>query len=133
MLWDNINKFPGDLRKQKQELLENDDAFGKYMKYGMSLLTDLKGYYVYASLEGKQKSPGSIFPGKLIIEDGKYRTTTSSDFLSLICSIDKGFSGLEKEKGGISAHPSRTVAPRVENSNLWLQDLRDLCPLRGIT
>jgi hypothetical protein len=25
------------------------------------------------------------------------------------------------------------VAPRVENSNFLLQDLRDLCPLLGIT
>lgn len=42
-----------------------------------------------------------------VIEDGKYRTTTSSNFLSLICSMGNGFSGIEKEKGGISAHPSR--------------------------
>ena len=27
----------------------------------------------------------------------------------------------------------KVVAPRVENSNLLLQDLRDLCPLFGIT
>ena len=105
----------GELRRQKQELLENDDAFGKYMKYGMSLLTNLKGYYDGATLKGKQKFLGSIFPEKLIIQDGKYRTTTPSDFLSLICNIDKGFNGWEKEKGGISAHPSRKVVPtRIE-------------------
>jgi site-specific DNA recombinase len=111
VLRDNANKQIGQLKKQKQELLDTDDAFGKYMKYGMSLLTNLSGYYEGASLEGKQKFIGSIFPEKLIIEDGKYRTTAPSDFLSLICSIDKGFSGWEKEKGGISAHPSRKVAP----------------------
>ncbi|MGN6617638.1 MAG: recombinase family protein, partial [Ilyomonas sp.] len=115
VLRENLSKQIVELKRQRQELLDTDDAFGKYMKYGMSLLTNLKGYYDGASLEGKQKFLGSIFPEKLIIEDGKYRTTEPSDFLSLICSIDKGFSSLEKEKGGISAHPSRKVArTRIE-------------------
>lgn len=48
--------------RYKQELTKTDDAFGKYMKYGMSLLTNLKGYYEGAGLEGKQKFLGSIFP-----------------------------------------------------------------------
>lgn len=111
VLRENLSKQIGELKRQKQELIETDDAFGKYMKYGMSLLTNLAGYYDGATLEGKQKFLGSIFPEKLIIEDGKYRTTEPSDFLSLICSIDKGFSGLEKEKGGNFAHPSCEVAP----------------------
>ena len=111
ILRDNTNKQLGELRRQRQELLDTDDAFGKYMKYGMSLLSNLKGYYEGASLEGKQKFLGSIFPEKLVFENGKYRTTAPNDFIQLLCSTDKGFSGLEKGKGGISAHPFREVVP----------------------
>ncbi len=56
-----------------------------------------------------------------VIEDGKYRTTTPSDFLSLICSMGNGFSGIEKEKGGISAHPSREVVPEKLLSNKMVE------------
>lgn len=110
VLRDNTNKQLGELRRQRQELLDTDDAFGKYMKYGMSLLSNLKGYYEGASLEGKQKFIGSIFPEKLVFDDGKYRTTAPNDFLQLLCSTDKGFSGWEKEKSGSDAELVRMVA-----------------------
>lgn len=111
VLRDNTNKRLGELRKEKQELLDNDDAFGKYMKYGMSLLSNLRGYYDGASLEGKQKFLGSIFPEKLVIENGKYRTTQPNDFINLLCSPDKAFNGWEKEKPGVYAELSRKVVP----------------------
>ena len=62
MLRETLSKQIGELKRQKQELTETDDAFGKYMKYGMSLLTNLSGYYEGATLEGKKKFLGSIFP-----------------------------------------------------------------------
>lgn len=115
VLRENLSKEIGELKRQKQELTETDDAFGKYMKYGMSLLSNLKGYYEGASLEGKQKFLGSIFPEKLVFEKGKYRTTTPNDFINLLCSPDKAFSGMEKEKPGNYAELSRMVAPtRIE-------------------
>ncbi len=111
VLRDNTNKRLGELRKEKQELLDNDDAFGKYMKYGMSLLSNLRGYYDGASLEGKQKFLGSIFPEKLVIENGKYRTTQPNDFINLLCNPDMAFNGWEKEKPGVYAELSRKVVP----------------------
>ena len=106
MLRENVSKQTWRTKKQKQELTDTDDGFGTYIKYGISLLSNLQRYYDGAEVQAKQKFLGLIFPEKLVIEDGEYRTNEPSDLLSLFCSTDKGFSGLQKKKGGISAHPS---------------------------
>ncbi len=111
VLRENLSKQIGELKRQKHELNDTDDSFGKYMKYGMSLLSNLGGYYNDASLDGKQKFLGSIFPEKLIIEDGNYRTTKPNDLLSLFCNTGKAFSGLKKEKPSDLTELSGWVAP----------------------
>ena len=62
------------LNIQIADLEITDTAFQKYTRYGMSLLKDLTWYFREAGLEAKRKLLGSIFPGKLIFQDGKYRT-----------------------------------------------------------
>lgn len=69
----------------------------KYCRYGMSLLTHLDIYYAEGPLEVKRKLIGSIFPEKLIFENGSYRTTKVNEAVELIGQFSKE---LGKEKAG---------------------------------
>ncbi len=114
-LRNNLSKEIAGLKKQIIDLQGTDDAFGTYLKYGMTLLGNLKGYYTDAELEGKQKFLGLIFPEKLVYEGGKYRTKEQSTFLELFCCMGKGFEGSKKKKSGDLAELSRQVArTRIE-------------------
>jgi site-specific DNA recombinase len=89
-----------------------DTAFQKYTRYGMSLLKDLTWYFQEAGLEAKRKLLGSIFPAKLIFQDGKYRTEGLNPALAIILQKTNG---LQKEKTGnivISENVSGDV-PRI--------------------
>lgn len=69
-------------------------------------------YFQMASLEIKRKMLGSIFPGKLVFQDGKYRTRGMNPALELILQKT---SGIQKEKTGnilISGNVSGDV-PRI--------------------
>ena len=57
-----------------EQLLAMDPNFMKYCRYGMTVLSHLDVYYAEGSLEVKRKLIGSIFPEKLIFENGSYRT-----------------------------------------------------------
>ena len=74
-----------------------DTSFEKYCRFGMSILTNLDYYFDEASLEVKRKMFGSIFPGKLTFEKGKYRTDGLNPALAIIL---QKFNGLQKEKTG---------------------------------
>lgn len=63
----------------------------------MSILTNLDYYFDEASLEIKRKLLGSIFPGKLASEDGKYLTHGLNPALAFILQKSNG---LQKEKTG---------------------------------
>ena len=86
-----------NLNIQVADLEITDTAFQKYTRYGMSLLKDLAWYFQEAGLEAKRKLLGSIFPAKLIFQDGKYRTDGLNPALSIILQKSKG---LQKEKTG---------------------------------
>lgn len=63
----------------------------------MSLLSHLPEYFQEASLEIRRKLLGSIFPLKLIFQDGKYRTDGLNPALAFILQKSNG---LQKEKTG---------------------------------
>lgn len=107
---ENITQENVELSRQLNMLKETDTGFDAYLKYGFSLLSNLQHYYDTAELQGKQKFLGLIFPEKLVLENGEYRTNEPSELLSLLCSADNGFSSSQSKKGGNSAHPSREVA-----------------------
>ncbi len=67
-----------------EDLKLTDTAFEKYSRYGISLLTQMDIYFQMAPLDVKRKMLGSIFPGKLIYQDGKYRTEGMNPALMLI-------------------------------------------------
>ena len=62
------------LQTQISRLTSTDTNFMKYCRYGMSLLGNLDFHYSQASPYVRKKLLGSIFTGKLVFEDGKYRT-----------------------------------------------------------
>lgn len=85
------------LKRDMEDLRLTDTAFEKYSRYGISLLTHMDIYFQMAPLDVKRKMLGSIFPGKLILQDGKYRTEGMNPALSLILQKT---SELQKEKTG---------------------------------
>lgn len=74
-----------------------EDGFNKYLAFSCTLLGNLSKFYRESSLAVQQKMVGSIFPGKLIYEDGKYRTTEMNYFIELMCSQSN--SNVMKEEG----------------------------------
>jgi len=73
-----------DRRLKTQEINLQNTNFMKYVDYDFSLLKNLERYYKEADISVKQKMIGSIFPGKLIYEDKKYRTPKINSVLALL-------------------------------------------------
>lgn len=74
----------------------------KYCRYGMSLLGNLDFHYSQASPHVRKKLLGSIFTGKLIFEDGKYRTTGLNEAVALIGLFQKELGNKKAERLDIS-------------------------------
>lgn len=74
----------------------------KYCRYGMSLLGNLDFHYSQASPYIRKKLLGSIFTGKLVFEDGKYRTTGLNEAVALIGLFQKDLQNKKAERLGIS-------------------------------
>ena len=78
-------------QRQLQKLETMDTSFEKYCRFGMNIFTDLDYYFDEASLEIKRKLLGSIFPAKLIFQDGKYRTNGLNPALAIILQKTKDY------------------------------------------
>lgn len=87
------------LKLEMESLRLSDTAFEKYSRYGFSLLTHMDIYFQMAPLDVKRKMLGSVFPGKLIYQDGKYRTEGMNPALMLILQKSNG---LQNKKGHFS-------------------------------
>lgn len=116
-------------QRELQELKTMDTSFEKYCRFGMNILTDLDYYFEEASLEIKRKLLGSIFPGKLTFEDGKYRTDGLNPALAPILQKNKG---VEKEKTGnivISENVSGELPMTGQLSNHFIEGMRKIYEL----
>jgi len=71
------------------------DHVEQHCQFGMHVLSHVDVYFQQGSIELKQKILGSIFPGKLVFEKGKYRTSGLNPALALILQKN---SNLENEK-----------------------------------
>ena len=58
---------------RKRDLADEGSNIDEYLRYGFSLVSNLPGSYKKADLNGKHTFVGSIFPEKLIFENGGYR------------------------------------------------------------
>lgn len=90
------------LQAQISRLRSTDTNFMKYCRYGMSLLGNLDFYYQQSSPHVRKKLLGSIFTGKLVFEDGKYRTTGLNEAVALIGLFQKDLENKKAERLCIS-------------------------------
>ena len=74
----------------------------KYCRWGQTLLTHLPIFYEKASTAVKKKILGSIFTGKLVFENGNYRTTGLNEAVALIGQFQKEFGHKKAEHLAIS-------------------------------
>ena len=90
------------LQAQITRLTTTDTNFMKYCHYGMSLLGNLDFHYSQASPYIRKKLLGSIFTGKLIFENGNYRTTGLNEAVALIGKFQQEFGHKKAERLNIS-------------------------------
>ena len=76
----------------------------------MSILSHLDVYYQEAMLAVQKKLLGSIFPGKLVFESGKYRTTELNKAVELIGLFQSDLRNKKAERLDISTKTSGNVA-----------------------
>ena len=86
------------LQAQISRLTTTDTNFMKYCRYGMSLLGNLDFHYQQSSPYVRKKLLGSIFTGKLVFEDGKYRTTGLNEAVALIVQFQQEFGHKKAER-----------------------------------
>ncbi len=90
------------LQIQISRLKCTDTNFMKYCRYGMSLLGNPDFHYQQASPYIRKKLLGSIFTGKLIFKDKKYRTTGLNEAVALIGQFQNEFEHKKAEHLAIS-------------------------------
>ncbi|MHB8260832.1 MAG: hypothetical protein ACYDCN_04885 [Bacteroidia bacterium] len=95
---DSLQKETIDLKVRISDLKDTESGFMEYLTYGVTLLGNLPHYYSTATLEGKQKMLGSIFPEKLIFSENSYRTAKPNEVIELFSDVTKAFGDSEKKK-----------------------------------
>lgn len=100
------------LQSQKQQLEFEQKDFMVMVQYSFGMLKDLGGYYEKSEIEVKHKILGSIFPEKLIYENGNYRTAEINSVIPLICNNINSFGQIKEKRTAINNNPSLKVAYR---------------------
>ena len=93
-----LQKETIDLKTRISDLIDTESGFMEYLTFGVTLLGNLPHYYSTATLEGKQKMLGSIFPEKLIFSENSYRTAKPNEVIDLFSNVTKAFGDSEKKK-----------------------------------
>ncbi|RRQ46559.1 hypothetical protein DTW91_04760 [Chryseobacterium sp. SC28] len=100
------------LESQKQELEMEHNDFMVMVQYSFGMLKDLGSYYEKSEMEVRHKILGSIFPEKLIYENGNYRTAEINSVVPLICSNINSFGQVKEKRIANINNPSCKVAYR---------------------
>ena len=108
---DRYEKEMSEVRTKREQLTIDKSSFQRHLEFGLSLLTNLSGFYEQSELTVKQRIIGSIFPESLVFCDKTYRTTKTNELLTLLTSNISELGSLKNEKAGISSGLS-TLAPR---------------------
>lgn len=106
----------------------------KYYRYGMSLLGNLNFHYHNASPYVRKKLLGSIFTGKLVFEDGKYRITGLNEGVALIGQFQRQFGHKKTEHLAISDKKFGNVPMTGQLSNHFVEGMHihELEPLKNM-
>ena len=105
-----VAKECSEIRLQIDDLKKAESGFNEYCHYSISLLSNLSYYYSNASLEGKQKILGSIFPEKLVFDKNIYRTKERNEIIELLCNKDGIFEENKKRQTTGKSNLSYEVA-----------------------
>lgn len=97
-LIDPLEQRKFELINQINTLNQSNNEFKEYIKFSISLLKDVQGYYTKASFLTKQKIIGSIFPENLVFDGKHYQTTRINEVFALICNTDKGLKKKQPSK-----------------------------------
>lgn len=90
------------LQAKLNQLKATDTNFMKYCRYNLTFLTHLPTFFEKATTAIKKKILGSIFTGKLIFENGNYRTTGLNEAVALIGQFQQEFGVKRAEHLAIS-------------------------------
>ena len=107
------------------DLKSIESDFTDYMDFGCTVLANLGNYYESADIDAKRILLGSIFPEKLIFENGKYRTTTESDVMRLLSFTSVDFGGMTIKK----AAKNRSLYHQVELEGIEPSSRQCMCKL----
>lgn len=110
-----LTKETADLRTKIAELKDTESGFMEYLRFGTTILGNLKYYYSTATLEGKQKIFGSIFREKLIFSENTYRTAKPNEVLTFLYDVNKDFGKRKAAKNGSLSYrvTPRGIEPRT--------------------
>ncbi len=109
-LKENYTNKRKELERRRGELTGTDSNFMKYARFGLSLFSQLPECFANSPLETKQKLVSSIFPEKLIFENGNYRTSKMNEALALLTNGDGTGRGNKKGLPRLSREKSLKVA-----------------------
>lgn len=79
------------LEQKRKQLKEVDKDLIKQLEFAFNVMANLQKLWNDMDLEGKRLLISSIIPGKLIFENGQYRTTENNPILSELFNIDGDF------------------------------------------
>ncbi|HEV8084569.1 MAG TPA: hypothetical protein VGP55_15290 [Chitinophagaceae bacterium] len=111
-----LEEQQSDLIMKHATLKQMPTEYSRYIKYGCSLIGNLSDYFKDVPVSTKKRLIGSIFPEKIIFENGTYRTTKINSFFRLLSNSSKAFIN---NKTGISTGIScQAPPPRLERGTL---------------
>ena len=102
---------PIKVEQRIEDLKGSSTPWEQYIKFGLTLLTDLPHYYQEAAPEVRDMLIGSIFPEKLIFDGKKYRTARKNVFVSLITSGSGIKKSRSKNRVSLSGHMDFLAPP----------------------
>ena len=109
-LKDNFQNQIDDLTIEVSQHKNFQKDIDKFIGFGLQFLVSIDVYYKKASTEVKRRIIGSIFSGKLVFENKKYRTAKLNDAVALIFNYSKELSSNEHKKRHAISNVSYSVA-----------------------
>lgn len=94
------------------------------MKAGVDRLMRLDYCYGNGNVREKRMLLGSIFPEKMVFEEGRVRTARLNEVVQLIYAINKQLEGKKNGQRVKSNSLSSKVLSSIRISNLFMEDLR---------
>lgn len=112
------------LNSEVHYLTKDYSELDEYIESTCAILSKLDYYYHLADIDTKTKLLGSIFPEKLVFEDGKYRTTATSPLITAINSQLADLSQKTEQKKASHEEMPSWVDSTVHLSNRFYDEMK---------